>query len=58
MNYDLPQALLGVISDDDFADRLLMDRRRRDHQRIDKILASRVAAEDDALTATGGRDHS
>ena len=54
MNYDLPQALLAVISDDEFADRLLMDRRRRDHERIDKILASRVAAEDDALTATGG----
>lgn len=31
-----------------------MDRRRRDHERIDKVLASRVAAEDDELTATGG----
>jgi len=54
VNYDLPQALLAVISDDDFADRLLMDRRRRDHERIDRVLASRVAAEDDELTATGG----
>ena len=54
VNYDLPQALLAVISDDDFANRLLMDRRRRDHERIDRVLASRVAAEDDELTATGG----
>jgi Family of unknown function (DUF5995) len=54
VNYDLPQALLAVISDDDFSDRPLMDRRRRDHERIDRVLASRVAAEDDELTATGG----
>jgi len=38
INYDLPQALLAVISDDDFADPVLMDRRRRDHQRIDGVL--------------------
>lgn len=54
VNYDLPQALLAVISDDDFSDRRLMDCRRRDHERIDRLLASRVAAEDDELTATGG----
>ncbi|MDQ1482817.1 MAG: hypothetical protein QOF35_893 [Actinomycetota bacterium] len=54
VNYDLPQALLAVISDDDFSDRLLMDRRRRDHERIDTVLASRVGAEDDELSATGG----
>jgi hypothetical protein len=54
VNYDLPQALLAVISDDDFSDPVLMDRRRRDHERIDTVLASRVAAEDDELTATGG----
>ncbi len=54
VNYDLPQALLAVISDDDFASRLLMDRRRRDHERIDRVLASRVSAEDDELTASGG----
>ena len=39
VNYDLPQALLAVISDDDFADAVLMDRRRRDHERIDGVLA-------------------
>jgi hypothetical protein len=54
VNYDLPQALLAVISDDDFTHPVVMDRRRRDHERIDKVLASRVAAEHDELTATGG----
>jgi hypothetical protein len=54
VNYDLPQALLAVISDDDFTDRALMDRRRRDHERIDKVLASRVAAEDTELTGSAG----
>jgi hypothetical protein len=54
VNYDLPQALLAVISNADFADPLLMSRRRRDHERIDKVLASRVAAEDNELTASGG----
>ncbi len=46
INYDLPQALLAVISDDDFADPVLMGRRRRDHERIDAILAGRVGQED------------
>jgi len=48
-NYDLPQAMLAVISDADFADPVLLDRRRRDHERIDAVLASRVAAENDEL---------
>lgn len=55
VNYDLPQALLAVISDDDFLDPQLMDRRRRDHERIDGVLAERVAAEDGELAATGAR---
>jgi hypothetical protein len=46
--------LLAVISDDDFTDPTVMNRRRRDHERIDAVLSSRVAAEDDQLTATGG----
>lgn len=50
INYDLPQALLGVISDADFGDPVLLDRRRRDHERIDRVLSSRVAAEDDELS--------
>jgi len=49
VNYDLPQALLAVISSEDFTDPVLMDRRRRDHERIDKVLAGRVAAEGDQL---------
>jgi hypothetical protein len=53
VNYDLPQALLAVITDDDFSDDRLMARRRRDHERIDGVLASRVAAEDDELIASG-----
>ena len=54
VNYDLPQALLRIIPDDDFADPVVVDRRRRDHERIDAVLASRVSAEDRALDALGG----
>ncbi|GAA5113943.1 hypothetical protein GCM10023339_18900 [Alloalcanivorax gelatiniphagus] len=53
VNYDLPQALLTVISDADFDDSSLMASRRRDHERIDAVLASRVAAEDHELGAHG-----
>ena len=53
VNYDLPQALLAVISDDDFTDPSLMASRRRDHERIDGVLASRVAAEDAELGMHG-----
>ena len=49
VNYDLPQALLAVISDDDFTDPVLMARRNRDHERIDAILPSRVGREDGEL---------
>jgi len=50
INNDLPRALLAVISDDDFADSRTVDRRRRDHERIDGVLATRVAAEDRNLS--------
>ena len=53
VNYDLPQALLAVISDADFADPVLLARRRRDHERVDSVLAGRVAAEDDQLASHG-----
>jgi hypothetical protein len=53
VNYDLPQALLQVISETDFDDDALLDRRRRDHEQIDAVLASRVSAEDRHLG--GGR---
>ncbi len=49
INYDLPQALLAVITDDEFAEPGVLARRRRDHERIDGVLAARVAAEDAAL---------
>lgn len=52
INADLPQALLAVISEADSADAALMESRRRDHERIDEILLSRVGSEDDEL---GGR---
>jgi Family of unknown function (DUF5995) len=55
INYDLPQALLAVIGDEEFADPAVLERRRRDHERIDGVLASRVAAEDDALAARSAR---
>ncbi len=51
VNYDLPQAMLDVIAPDEFDDAVLLDRRRRDHERIDSVLASRVAAEDAELRA-------
>src|SRR4029077_5679232 len=53
VNYDLPQALLAVISIDDFADPVLLARRQRDHERIDGVLSARVPAEDEELAASG-----
>lgn len=49
INYDLPQALLAVITDDEFDDPALMARRRADHEHIDEILAHRVRDEDREL---------
>lgn len=51
INYDLPQALLAVIPDDDFTDVRVLARRGRDHARIDAVLSGRVAAEDSELGA-------
>jgi hypothetical protein len=55
INYDLPQALLAVISDDEFSDPVVVDRRARDHERIDAVLSGRVAAEDAELGAVSAR---
>ncbi|HEV2885319.1 MAG TPA: DUF5995 family protein [Jatrophihabitans sp.] len=49
VNYDLPQAMLAVISPSEFADPELIESRRRDHERIDGVLADRVKAEDAAI---------
>lgn len=46
INFDLPQSLLAVMSDEDFADPVLLARRDRDHQRIDDVLVARLRAED------------
>jgi hypothetical protein len=54
INYDLPQALLAVITDEQFDDRALLARREADHRTIDNVLASRVAAEDDELARISG----
>ncbi len=51
VNYDLPQALLGVIAVEEFGNEALLERRRRDHERIDGVLSSRVAAEDQEIGA-------
>jgi Family of unknown function (DUF5995) len=54
INYDLPQALLAVITDEQFDDAALLARRESDHRAIDDVLASRVAAEDNELARISG----
>jgi hypothetical protein len=54
INYDLPQALLAVITEEQFGDAALLGRREADHQAIDGVLASRVGAEDDELARLSG----
>ena len=49
INFDLPQALLAVLTDEEFDDVDLIRKRAADHAHIDGILASRVAAEDQEL---------
>ncbi len=53
INYDLPQALLAVISPGEFADPAVTARRRADHQRIDEVLSRQVSAEDAELARAG-----
>ena len=55
INYDLPQALVGVITFAEFADEPLRLRREQDHLQIDRVLLDRVSAEDDELAAQGPR---
>jgi hypothetical protein len=54
INYDLPQALLAVISAKEFDDAALLARREADHRVIDDVLAARVTAEDAELTRISG----
>ena len=46
INYDLPQALIAVISDAEFGDPQVRALREADHRRIDEVLAVQVGAED------------
>lgn len=46
INYDLPQAMIAVITPEDFANPALLEQRRRDHERVDTVIGARVAAED------------
>ena len=54
INFDLPQALVAVITDEEFDDPELVARRETDHRAIDRVLAARVAAEDDELVSISG----
>ncbi len=51
INYDLPQALVAVISPADFDDPEVLRRREADHRHVDSVLQARVGAEDAELGA-------
>ena len=53
INYDLPQALLAVISDEEFSDPAVRAAREADHRRIDEVLSARVGAEDAEMQGPG-----
>ena len=55
INYDLPLSLLAMVPSPDFADPPRLALRRRDHERIDGVLAARVTDEDVALQRAGSR---
>src|SRR5918997_270796 len=55
INYDLPQSLVQMVPATEFDDPATLALRRHDHERIDRVLASRVAAEDVELHRAGGR---
>ena len=55
INFDLPRSLIRVIPPADFASPAVLAVRRRDHERIDGVLAARIGAEDAALERAGGR---
>lgn len=45
VNWDLPQALVAVLGEEDLASENLVASRRRDHARIDEVLAAQTRAE-------------
>ncbi|MGN6791389.1 MAG: DUF5995 family protein [Streptosporangiaceae bacterium] len=54
INFDLPQALLAVITDEEFDEPAVIARREADHRHVDRVLASRVAGEGDVLAGISG----
>lgn len=55
INLDLPQSLVRMVPAAEFDAPAMLHLRRRDHERIDRVLVSRVAAEDAELHRAGGR---
>ncbi len=55
INFDLPQATVAVIDPQAFADAELLERRRRDHERLDAVLAARIGAERTEMGSLGRR---
>jgi hypothetical protein len=53
INYDLPQALIAVITPEEFDDPVIRASRARDHTHVDTVLLARVGAEDDEVRAAG-----
>ncbi|MEA2502850.1 MAG: hypothetical protein QOD01_2961 [Actinomycetota bacterium] len=51
VNFDLPQALIGVISDEEFDNPEVMARRFADHRHVDEVLVVRVGTEDREIAA-------
>lgn len=51
VNFDLPQALIGVISDEEWDDPATVARRYADHKHVDDVLVVRVASEDREIAA-------
>lgn len=51
VNFDLPQALIAVISDEEWADPGAVARRHVDHRHVDDVLVVRVGSEDREIAA-------
>jgi hypothetical protein len=51
INYDLPQALIAVISPAEFDDPAVLRARAADHRHVDDVLLARVSAEDVEMKA-------
>jgi hypothetical protein len=51
VNFDLPQALIGVISDGEFDNSEVMARRFAHHRHVDEVLVIRVGTENREIAA-------